>query len=749
MTGAGATRLSVCAVALLAPCATLATAPPNPAEIRAAITADPEGPGVGARWTELAESLLAPLSIDGADTACLFGVPTDDQESRARVAATDALDAARRAAGALDSAIAAITADSGFATDRALQDRRSELAVDYLLVRLPLIHARSAALLAALETDGDRAGALSREVADALANLEPASTAITAAGLSLRVARGAGRATPSGADRLIAVARNAGALRSIGERSPRRRRETIAAAALALAASGRVADGRALIRDTGLDAPDAGVLDGVAARDALALIERRTGSTARAIRALASSGARADDALAALALAKIHRLLGPAPNPADLPPEGRLALAERLLDSGQAGPALDTLASAWSGLAGDGDAFARRAGWALATGLRQRGDLSDIADAGLVLLNLSRIETDAERARAALVSAVALLRWAYAAATQRPGEMDPASVRPALTDALRTALSRLPLAPEANQWRLTFADLLSGDERRAMLESIRPGSVEYARARLALAWLTHAALSSARSDALREAAAATMLERADEARSTLRDLGEEGAGLRPLVEQARAVALAALRRYADAADAAFAWDDAGAPGAPDAVAVALAGAEAGLDEAVALGLDDRARALAPTVERLARRAAARVGEGRAPTAQADAAAIALSDALAVLGRAAEGRETIESLAASTGLTRSVGVALARSLARIDPERAFAVARDVVDASRAIDARDDLYWQAWAVMLEILAERPGVDAETITRQITRLRAEDERLGGGSPRRRLEAIERGAR
>lgn len=720
-------------------------------ELRAAIAAEPASPMLGARLTELAEALLAGLSTDAADTACLFGIPTMEQENRARAAATDALDAARRAAPALDTAVAALAADPGFADRRDLQDLRSELAVADRLIRLPIVRARAAAILASVASARSDARDLAHEATAALDILEPGSVVAESAALSLRFSNaGLSGATRARADRLLAIAHDEGAIAEIHAASPALAREVIAAAALALADSGDVSGAGALVTGA-LLARSTDPLDGIVGRDALAamVVRDHAAPITGAIRALTSGAARKDDALAALALAKVRRLIDPTTPITGLPAAGQLALAGLLDEQGRSGDSIKALQAAWGALQPAGGALARRAGWSLAAALRARGGIADAADAGRILLSLAKMEPAPDRAESALVSAVALLRWAHAAAHARPGGPSPEEIEPSLKQALTRALARRPHAHSADTWRLALAEISSGPARRDLLGAIAPGSETYVHAQLALAWIEHAAAQKTQSDASREARAFAMLEHVGHAHDSARALGDDA--LTPLIAQAQAVALAELRRFDEAVRAALAWDDAGAPGAPDAVDFVRRRIAQAMEEAGTLALAERARSLAPALEAAARRTLTRVQAGRALRSLLGPAAVNLADALAAQSRATDIPAIIKPLADRFGLTRGLGVALATGLVSTDAQRAFAVCRDVVDASRALDLKDDLFWRAWAIMLGVLQSRneDGARTETIVRQITRLRSEDPELGGGAAGKHLDEIERAAK
>ena len=69
--------------------------------------------------------------------------------------------------------------------------------------------------------------------------------------------------------------------------------------------------------------------------------------------------------------------------------------------------------------------------------------------------------------------------------------------------------------------------------------------------------------------------------------------------------------------------------------------------------------------------------------------------------------------------------------------------AFPLFREIAESSTA--ERGDASWRAWSRLLQMLARRNGPsDAETVARQITRLRAQDPALGGDPHRRRIEAL-----
>ncbi len=728
----------------------VAFAQPNADEIRDAIAAAPDSRAVGARLTQLAETLLASLDADGAATACLFGVPTLEQESRVRRVSAEALDAARRAVDSLDAALESLARDPEFAERRDLQNLRSELAVTHRLVRAPLARARAAALIAAVSIDAGDARVFAAEAAAALDEIEPIGPAVEAASLTLRFSNaGPVGAAPDRARRLAELVADNAARSALAESSRTLMREAVVAAHLA-SADAKDAEITGVLLDRTLGAENADALDGIAARDARALAALRTGADpAGAMRALAAGASRHDPALAALALAKIRRLLDSNADARSLPPAAWLAHSEQLAERGRGDAALDAFGRAWAALGGAKDVFTIRAGWGYAGALRARGGVNDVALAGRVLMALSEIEADDGRAAAAADSALALLAWAHSASRDDAAARE--SVRDVYRDALRAAINRDPRSRDADTRRLALADLTEGEARLALLDEIRPGSETYIRARLALAWIERDALRGASNEAAREARAFSMLDHAQRAATDAEQIGAHA--LTPTIEQARAVALAALRRFDDAATSALAWADADDRAAgPDAVEIVRRAASEAMREALTLGMADQARAIAPALERVAARALERIINSESSRSALDPAALDLADALRALGRAGELPDRLEAIADRFGLTRGVGLAIAEGLAAgAAAERAFSICRDVVDASRALDAEDEIFWRAWAVMLEILVAQNGDGSrtETIRRQAARLRASAPDLGAGPSRRRIEDAARGAR
>jgi len=749
-------------VGLLAP--VIAAPPPAVTidELRAAIATDPNDPAIGARFTQLAETLLAQLAADAANTAVLFGLPTQEQLDRVAHAAQEAFDAANQASRALDNAIARLAADPSFADSQELQNLRSDLAVEYRLIRLPLVRARAAILVAATAPTDDDARKFARETLKSLDQLEDdSSLPISGAELVLRFAAASITGEPTSEQRHSAILAltEPGSLKSLQSQAPALARQTVVAAAFIRAKLGQTDRAHQLLTSLLRDDP-ANPLVGVVRRDALArlaigavaparLSATNPRSAGRAMVELTRGAAMWPDALVRLAIEKAKRFAAPGLSAESLPAAALVAVGVAALDRNDLDAATAALKGAWSTLANQPSALSNLCGWSLAQSLRQQGALDNIVGAADVLLTLSNNEANAPSAAAALDSSVDLLQWALGA-TQRVGADDQhAAIASKLRIALRQALLDHPASPSVDRWRLALADLSAGSARRDLLEHIKPGGDAYPRAQLALAWIAYSQLNQAPSDAQREALAFTMLSRAKAANNASQSLdGGIESELTPTIAQAQAVALAWLRRFDQAADAATVWDSAHLGGAPDAVNLVRQRAAASLREALQIRNDQQAQAVAPALEKTSRLMLDRIERGDADRALAGSCAVDLADALQVQNRAADLVEMLQPIAAHVGMTRGVGAAMGVGLvAAGQNERAFAVLRDVVDASRALEITDDSYWRAWAGLIEILDSKnaDGRRSDSILRQIARLRAEDQTLGGELTQRRLERIE----
>lgn len=737
----------------------------SPAPQPEAVESAPDALDAGAAMTRKAEATLAGLSVDGGDIAVLFGVPTRQQEQRARAAATSAFDLTTRADRALTDAIDRLAADASFADNRALQDRRSELDVEYRLSRLPLARARAAALLARLADSPSLAGRFADETIEALGRFEAESSVANAALLTLTAA-----ATLARGDRLndtlvekLVNAGSAESLTSLRAHAPRLAREIVAGAVVALAQSRRY-DRAVLLANQGFPSAsrDPSNLDAMARRDAKAMIalarsrqatsrEDRAAALRSAIDALVSGGATNSRALLELALRKVERITPISAALTELPPAGQIAQGRRQQRAGDNDAAIASFAAAWEQLDESQRELREISGWSLSRALRQREQgADDIAQAGNILLTLARTGVTFSSADKALRSSVALLEWAHAAAARANNPALAAQTKQSLASALRLALRRAPAAKAADNWRLLLSGLGAGDDRRRLLESISPGGASYARARLTLAWLTFDELGKAPSDAQRDAIAFQMLQYTKQASGSI---GEDAKPeLSSSLFGARAVALAQLRRFDEAVAAALRWDDADGAGEPDAIEYTRRRASKALRDALIVNDADRASTIAAALAKLALRSLERASRDTKNQSQIDAAVVDLADGLFESGGADQIAAAVKPWADRFGVTRGVGIALAMGLdAQGDDERAFSILRDVVDASRVLDVRDEFFWRAWVGMMKILSERndDGSRSEAILLQIGRLGEQDGDLGDALTKRRLEAIKRAAR
>ncbi len=743
-----ATRPSVARMlipALFALCFSIAAHAQTPRidELKAQIAANPDSYELGAWQVELAEQLLATLSVDSADTSVLYGIPTNAQQARVTKTALEAVTLAQRSRPVLARGIDTIASLPEFADDRELQDLRSQLAVEYMMIRRPLAHARAIALIHATQqvevTPNNKV-----QVFEQTRSIDPVSPMIQARIFNILAAH---RIDGVPANELNQFAIDS-VTSKIREQSEHVWRELI----LARSREMNSTDARRLLETELIEKGSASPLNEMAAREML--VWRQFGNPYAGPRSIApilmSDASRANSALAELVIEKCRRTAYQNSDAVNLHPVDLIALGRNKIDAQEWDAAISALQDSWETLAESDHLFKRLCGWDLARALRERGSPQDIADAGAVLLELAQFP-DEPNAEQALASSIQLLQWSDRALAQQGA--DRSNVGAALRQALRLGLAKWPKTESADEWRLALANVVSGAEQRDLLESITARSGAFPRARLALAWLTYASLSKAPSDAQREAEAFTMLQFADQARAAAeQSAGDEFASLGASIDQARAIALAELRRFEPAAEAAIAWDDAGGAGQPDAIDLVRRRAGEALRESLLIRDEERAAAIGALLDPLCIRLADRIKARKADRALIDAVAIDLNDAMVAKNQATELLAIAQDWSTSFGVTRGVGIALATGLrASGDNAAAFQTCRDVVDASRVLDVSDDLYWRAWAGMLEILEDQNegGARSESITRQIARLRAEDNTLGGDLIKRRIEAVERKAK
>lgn len=710
-------------------------------DLKARIAANPDAYELGAWQVELAEQLLATLSSDGADTSALFGIPSPTQLNRVMSFASDAYELTQRASNSLERGIQRIAEDPRFVDERELQDLRSALAVEFRLIRMPLAWGRARALLWAA-SEFIEAGSSNDSIVETLRGIEGVAAPVEAMRLATLGALDENKEIRSELHAFATDAR----IRGLRRHYPHVARELILAQANQLEDSSQTAQ---VLESQLLQFEETRPLDGLAAREfrlRQSLIAPSRNNALGISPTLVFDAITENAALASLVIEKCQQVISDRAALDDVAPIDRIAIgrnarARRVVDE-----SIRAFQSAWDGLTLEDGEFKRLCGWDLARALRERGAPQDIANAGAVLLELAQLPNE-PNAEQALTSSIQLLQWSDRALAQIGAER--ASVSASLRDALRLGLRTWPNAASADEWRLALANVVAGAEQRDLLESISPRSEAFPRARLALAWLVFAEFDGAPSDAQREALAFTMLQFADQAQETAAqfDLDAQDDFLAS-VQQARAVALVELRRFQAAAEAAIAWDGLDGRSEPDAVTIVRQRMGDALRESFLIRDAERAAAIATTLEALCAAAFQRILADASPRSTVDGAAIDLTDALGALDLEDELLSRTRAVAEHVGVTRGVGIAQATGLrAQGANAEAFQTLRDVVDASRVLEVTDDLYWRAWAGMLEILADQnqDGARTENIRRQIARLRAEDRALGGELTRRRIDAVE----
>jgi len=140
-------------------------------EARLALLRDGAGePAAGAWRIEVAELLLAELSLDATDSVVLVGAPTVAQRAHAQRAAQDALAQLNRADVAITSGEIALKNRPEYSKNDRLRAFARRLANEYAGFRAPMARGRALLILAALETEGearqvDRASAAQRALA--------------------------------------------------------------------------------------------------------------------------------------------------------------------------------------------------------------------------------------------------------------------------------------------------------------------------------------------------------------------------------------------------------------------------------------------------------------------------------------------------------------------------------------------------------------------------------------------------------
>lgn len=763
--------VAVCATLILAPGARAQDAPPTDLDALRAQAREPASPTT---WpitlVHLAEALLDELARDAADTAALVGIPTPEQHARVLELGAEASFAIGRFDLVVRDALAIIESDPEFAASRELQDLRSALAVEYAEFRAQMVIARSGILLASVyeERAGDPAR-VARNAVDAVSHLDLRQPRLEARrDIVYGVASLLGADAPAGgADAEPARVHFQRALDrddDLAFLDPRAFVEASLGLARAHAQDGRrsraldlidqLAAAPPFLRDENQPEPayflileDARFLadrvqrEGETPAMALARAENTLLQRILTVNAGVDLAARRALALEKLATLKTPRLeSGEALTPLIAAARARAMTGEAARDE-----AIDLLQASldtWIGaelLTPAGAEAAWRLASLLLDRIRAANSAADAARALDLLLAIAIEQPDFPDAPEAMHAAGRLARSLLDA----PG----APSRDEARAALRAGLEHYPEHPSADRWRLTLAER-EGDRaaRIALLEAVNPDSLEGAYAGARLVDIAHEDLTRAADADARTAAASRLLERFDMARAAVAaaDLPpEEARDLRARVGARAIDALLVLER--ESAALSLARSIADAPGAAIWTGALTAHLRRQLELAQQRDDQDAIARLAPLLEDAAR---LRLEVGLDEDGAARARTI-YARALLAQNKCAKARNILDDLIEQLGRREDLLLDLADALRCLrDDESAFPLYREVVQPLETRGAHTRAYWRAWAGMLEILARQntDGARTDTIRREIARLRALDESLGGPATKRRIEAIAR---
>jgi tetratricopeptide (TPR) repeat protein len=740
--------------------------PTDPAARIAALRAEARNPQSPTTYpitlVQLGEALLDTLATDAADTTALVALPTEAQRDRVLEFATDAAFALGRFDLAITEALERIEQAPDFADRRDLQDLRSALAVEYAEFRMPMGIARCAVLLASINDPraGDAASVAQNGV-DAVSHLDLREPLLEARrDIVYGVAALHGAVAPSLDERQPARAHFERALArdpDLAHRDPRAFVEASLGLARAVARDGRPDQALRLLDALATGAPF-----------------RRAGGEPEPAYLLMLEDARyladqqpRDGETPAQALARAERTLAARIVQGDigLPVQQRRALVQEKL-AAMPTPALDgapppLLAAARARAMARDPARRDEAIALLQRTLEEHTGALSLAGAEanwrLAALLLERVrETErAGDARQALDCLIAIVRErpdfpdadaAAGAAGQLARSLLDAPGAPARADALDTLallLDRRPDHPGADRWRLALAERTESPEARAaLLAAVRPGTLERAYAEARLVDLAHGALTQATDDA-RTGAAEALLERFDGARAAIARAGLPPEEARALRARVGALAIDAML-VLDREDAALglARSIADTPGAGAWSGALVAHLRRRLDSACEHADNAEVARLAPLLEDACRLRL----DLNLTVDERERTRIVLAGALLAAGRHDHALALADDLLADLGRREDLLLIRADALRCLGRDsEAFPLYREVVQPLEARGAHTPAFWQAWAGMLEILARQntDGSRTETIRREITRLRALDEDLGGPVNSRRIEA------
>ncbi len=680
--------------------------------------------GQGERALSVAERALGEFARSADDFSALFArLPPERRRpmlERARVIIA-ALDGAERA---LLKRLQGVESSPDFATSEALQSEAARLGVELLDVRLPAARAFARLIESALDPRAQESVPAAREELERLDFGDSPAEAWRRALLGAARWKSGDPAAASSLDaarRLAArfpndsLARRADALAGLaqGALAARDGPEAGADALRDVDRLARAPDERLLLRAVAADIIFRGALD------ASAPLDIRLARGVEVHLALL-----ADDSLGgspaqrrALVFDRLRRWRGVAPESA-WPPALKTAVAvDPELDSRRAARlAEEAVAGARA------EVISREAMWIAA---RRRAEARDFLDSLRWCSAIVQGEDEPTRRREAL----ALGRAAAARAASSSARDD------ALAALLRAGLDALEGA-RADAARVQLAALLEQGalEREMLLREVGANSRAYPAARALLG-----------EDALAAGDPDSALARAEEALAG----AAEDDPIRIGALRLRARALGELGRLHDAGEAAAALARAD-PGAGRAEAERLARALTGALRAARVRRDaSRVESLADAGEILLSLADERSTPPDMP--------FAILRAETLLARAGDPSGASAAADAFGGLIERAGRRPWLLLGRADAlraggeeEAAFAAHRELARALEragepAASAHADVYWSAWASIIEMLAERARGEPDrvvVIRRELSRLLAVDAELGGGTLRARFE-------
>lgn len=777
-------------------------APERPSQriesLRRALSSADDPRASAPRRVELAEALLDRLAADVSDIAVLFGVPSEAQTKRVRETATHALEQAQAARDELAEAIAAIERDPNFAQSKELQNRRSELVVEYQSQRAPMALARASLLVAASgQTQKNANPEREQRVEQALRLARGVETTDPVSEIRrlviIAAARLIQRAEP--AEQTEAIFRHAmdnDRASEVRVSAPKVWIEAVFGRALALTDAGRFERAHALLNEHARRPPIAE--DGSSAPAwRLSLADLRFRIALRRADAMIGGGRNrvlaescdvyvrllrnglagfAPDELRTLIYEKLRgpvaRGLGTDEAPALL----RIARAAGLRRAGEnldeAQRLLETVVRQAEKSPSTDPSSNRRGGTKTRASGASDNEKSAMNALPEALWEISRVRlTRAERGDdgdSAVEHRVAAMRALFRLASTFPDWAQTSDALRAACEigltlrraganeslfaepyrrALELAIDRLPADPNAERWKIELVKIgsLPADRAEALLASVGADSPLAAEARALEASLLRRSMRDSADRSDRRRLAERALERTAAAREALQSAPDRTTRrLGPALRRFEAETLLALDRPDDA----IALVERAGP-SREKLALASMVRRTLVDQMPAPGLSGaEAERLGESLVRAAR------AELDATPAQHpnDPARRALARGLLASGEPAEAIPIIESLIERRGRTRPLLRILAEArFAAGDHESAFAIYRDLVSAAQSAGRYDATFWSGWSRLLQILAARneDGSRTGSIRREINRLRRLDENLGGEPFRSRIEAIE----